>query len=442
MLSLVKEEEEDGDGTGDSPGATAAPRPLEGLRGAKPSLFLTKTYDMVDDRSTDDVVSWSAGNNSLVVWDLHHFSTVLLPRHFKHSNFSSFVKQLNTYGFRKVDPDRWEFANEGFLRGQRHLLKNIRRRRPPANTAPNQQSLGSYLEVGHFGNHTDTDQLKRDKQLLMAEVAWRSGYGGQATIDGRSGEAKAGTAEHENAPERHGGAATGGKQLLMAEVVKLRQEQQSMKTHLKGMEERLRGTERKQQQMTAFLARVFRNPELLKQLISLNGVRKELHDAMSKKRRRNIDQGPEADDMGASGSLEQESPVLSDPYESVELLGEVSVELLADGVPPELESSVALLADGIPPDLEGAAELLVDVIPSDLNDSGIDTDGVKPQDFGLGTCEVQQNRAQGVLHDDFWEELMSRALSEEDDSPVNLDDMDALSEKMDFLVPNSPTRAT
>ncbi|XP_037415193.1 heat stress transcription factor A-2b-like [Triticum dicoccoides] len=388
MPTLVKEEE-DGHGTGESPGATAASRPVKGLRDARPSLFLTKTYDMVDDRSTDDVVSWSAGNNSLVVWDLHHFSTVLLPRHFKHSNFSSFVKQLNTYGFRKVDPDRWEFANEGFLRGQRHLLKNIRRRRPPANTASNQQSLGSYLEVGHFGNHTDTDQLKRDKQLLMAEV------------------------------------------------VKLRQEQQSMKTHLKGMEERLHGTERKQQQMTAFLARVFQKPELLKQLISLNGVRKELHDAMSKKRRRSIGQGPEADDMGASGSLEQESPVLSDPHESVELLGEGSVELLADGVPSELESSTALLADGIPPDLEGAAELLVDVIPSDLNDSGVDTNGVKPQDFGLGTCEVQQNRAQGALHDDFWEELMSRALSGEDDNPVNVDDMDVLSEKTDFLVPNN-----
>mgnify|MGYP000964838573 CR=1 FL=1 len=47
-----------------------------------------------------------------------------------------------------------------------------------------------------------------------------------------------------------------------------------------------------------------------------------------------------------------------------------------------------------------------------------------------------------MLHDDFWEELMSRALSDEDDNPVNVDGMDVMSEKTDHLVPNSPTRAT
>jgi heat shock transcription factor, other eukaryote len=47
--------------------------------------FLTKTYDMVDDLATDPIVSWSATNNSFVVWDPHVFAMVLLPRHFKHN---------------------------------------------------------------------------------------------------------------------------------------------------------------------------------------------------------------------------------------------------------------------------------------------------------------------------------------------------------------------
>lgn len=77
--------------------SAALPIPMEGLNDSGPPPFLKKIYDMVEDPETDPVVSWSGNRSSFIVWDCHSFSENLLPKYFKHKNFSSFVRQLNTY---------------------------------------------------------------------------------------------------------------------------------------------------------------------------------------------------------------------------------------------------------------------------------------------------------------------------------------------------------
>ncbi|KAL5769960.1 hypothetical protein ACOSP7_014114 [Xanthoceras sorbifolium] len=204
--------------------------------------FLSKIYDLVEDPSTNDVVSWSAGNNSFVVWKVAEFSRDLLPKYFKHSNFSSFVRQLNTYGFKKADPDRYEFANEGFLRGQKHLLKGISRRKP-AQVHGQQQpplqssSVGACVEVGKFGLEEEVEILKRDKNVLMQEL------------------------------------------------VRLRQQQQSTDRQLQTVGQRVQVMEQRQQQMMSFLAKAMHSPSFLSQLVQQQNESNRRISGGNKKRR-------------------------------------------------------------------------------------------------------------------------------------------------------------
>ncbi|KAI4127898.1 MAG: hypothetical protein LQ338_002983 [Usnochroma carphineum] len=102
------------------------------------TAFIHKLYNMLEDPSIQNLISWSSNNESFVMSPSAEFSKVL-AQYFKHTNISSFVRQLNMYGFHKVSdvfhtgsPDSalWEFkhGNGNFRRGDLAGLREIKRR--------------------------------------------------------------------------------------------------------------------------------------------------------------------------------------------------------------------------------------------------------------------------------------------------------------------------
>ncbi|KDO33538.1 hypothetical protein SPRG_19171 [Saprolegnia parasitica CBS 223.65] len=130
-------------------------------------VFLQKTYALFDEAPAT-IASWAHEGRTVVVKDPQEFARSILPQYFKHSNFASFVRQLNFYGFRKYKRDEmlfgdtcaavaetgmqywWEFYHPKFVRAAPQLMSSIRRKTyseaPPASAPSESDDMGALKE--------------------------------------------------------------------------------------------------------------------------------------------------------------------------------------------------------------------------------------------------------------------------------------------------------
>ncbi|KAI8331082.1 HSF-type DNA-binding-domain-containing protein [Choanephora cucurbitarum] len=117
---------------------------------------------MVDDESTRDLITWTGSGDQFTVFNNTEFSRVVLPRYFKHCNWSSFVRQLNMYDFHKVNDNneddtsdkdnfhnqvqRWDFKHPWFNKAGIDCLHKIRRK-PPRNRLIPQMRYSNAMEI-------------------------------------------------------------------------------------------------------------------------------------------------------------------------------------------------------------------------------------------------------------------------------------------------------
>lgn len=200
--------------------------------------------------------------------------------------FPNFVQ-----GFRKVDPDRWEFANEGFLRGQKHLLKTISRRKPNhVNSQPQQPQVQNStaqacVEVGKFGLEEEIERLKRDKNVLMQEL------------------------------------------------VRLRQQQQTTDHQVQTVVKRLQGMEQRQQQMMSFLAKAMHTPGFFAQFVQKNDSNRRAVGGSKKRRLPKQENVVEGSPEPGDGQIVKYKPVMNEAAKAMLL------QLLKADTSPRLEAA-------------------------------------------------------------------------------------------------------
>lgn len=145
---------------------------------------------MVGDEASNNLIKWSDDGHSFIVVKHVEFAKEVLPKFFKHNNFSSFVRQLNMYGFHKVphlqqgvllpdaDSEQWEFSNPHFQKNQPDLLCLVSRKKASNGNDDKDaltMDLGHILsEVTAIKKHqiaisSDLKNIERDHQSLWQE---------------------------------------------------------------------------------------------------------------------------------------------------------------------------------------------------------------------------------------------------------------------------------
>ena len=160
--------------------------------------FAQKTFQMVcvgaanQNTSHQHTIAWSEAGDSFVVIDGFRLSDEVLPVYFSHGNLSTFVRQLNFYGFRKDPKDAKrengsseEYRHEYFKRNHPELLSLISRKKT---TDAGQQRRKDSMSTSRDGEISSLEFSPRcsgqSEVGLVCGLQFRSGSDRQTGFSG------------------------------------------------------------------------------------------------------------------------------------------------------------------------------------------------------------------------------------------------------------------
>ena len=95
--------------------------------------FPEKLMDMLDKAGSENpsVVSWLPHGRAFIVCKPKIFTADIMPKYFRQTKLTSFQRQLNLYGFRRITqgPDAGAYYHELFLRGRSQLCMRMNRQK-------------------------------------------------------------------------------------------------------------------------------------------------------------------------------------------------------------------------------------------------------------------------------------------------------------------------
>mmetsp|Transcript_609 Transcript_609/g.1323 ORF Transcript_609/g.1323 Transcript_609/m.1323 type:complete len:496 (+) Transcript_609:226-1713(+) len=182
--------------------------PLDGAAGivrkssCNKATFPTALFDILADPELDGIIAWLPHGRSWRLVDVDKFNEQVLSSYFNQSKYTSFIRQVNGWGFRRVQtgPEANSYYHELFLRGKSNLLKFMRRQ--PASATNSQGGSSAKSRKEREGSDPDFYEMaetyplppnspRKAKQVEDQEGAHQSGRKKRRTASPKKKRTKA-----------------------------------------------------------------------------------------------------------------------------------------------------------------------------------------------------------------------------------------------------------
>ena len=163
----------------------------------KPESFLSKLFDILSNTNNNSAISWDPEGKKIVISDIVKLCNEVLPKFYKHKNYSSFIRQLNLYGFHKtrgILDNSEKYEHEKFTKNitkeeikqiskvarHKHMIKSLdtfinsnnkdeETKENDLVVVPNDKVL-NYLTKKIDENEENTTETKKEIEELKAEI--------------------------------------------------------------------------------------------------------------------------------------------------------------------------------------------------------------------------------------------------------------------------------